>query len=83
MKYLDFVKTLTCVVCGTTECIDAHHVIGHGRLSMGRKVDDDYTYPICRKHHDQLHSMGWREWEKVYGSQWEFTARTLSRFIHG
>jgi hypothetical protein len=31
--------------------------LGHGR-GLGTKNGDDYTIPLCRAHHDQLHGFG-------------------------
>lgn len=45
-----------CIVCGNPN-YDVHHAIsGNGR----RKVCDRYglTVPLCRKHHEQVHSGG-------------------------
>ena len=83
MKYLQWVKTLTCVECGTDQCIDAHHLIGHNR--GGLKNPDEFAFPLCRQHHDRLHNLGYNYWEELNGSQWEFVARTLAMHVreHG
>lgn len=78
--HIVFVKSLPCVVCGT-QPVDAHHIIGHGRLSLGLRVDDLFTLPLCRPHHDELHRKGWKEWEDNYGSQHFHCMRTLAKRI--
>jgi hypothetical protein len=37
---------------------DAHHLkFAQGR-ALGRKVSDEFTVPVCRDHHDELHRHG-------------------------
>jgi hypothetical protein len=47
-----------CSVCGNPEA-DAHHlrILGQSR-GLGIKNGDDYTIPLCRQHHDELHGFG-------------------------
>jgi hypothetical protein len=64
--HLDFVSTQPCLVCGRRPC-DAHHIRFVQPRALGRKVSDEFTVPLCRVHHRELHSVGdevkW--WEKV------------------
>ncbi len=57
-KHLAEVRSRGCCVCGSPEA-DAHHlrVIGEQR-GLGIKNSDLFTIPLCRKHHDELHSWG-------------------------
>ncbi len=52
-----------CCIC-KNPVADAHHLrtIGHPRAAA-MKNGDDYTIPLCRKHHDELHNFGC---EKTY-----------------
>jgi hypothetical protein len=47
-----------CCICGNPAA-DAHHlrILGHSR-GLGIKNGDDYTIPLCRQHHDELHMFG-------------------------
>jgi len=73
-KYLAWVKTLPCCICGAP-ADDAHHIIGTGSLSgMGMKAADTYTMPVCRADHRFIH-----ENPDVWVSQWEWIARTLAK----
>ena len=47
-----------CCIC-KNPVADAHHLrtIGHPRAAA-MKNGDDYTIPLCRKHHDELHMFG-------------------------
>jgi membrane-bound lytic murein transglycosylase B len=45
------------VVCQRQPC-DAHHLrFAQGR-ALGRKVSDEFTVPMCRDHHNELHRHG-------------------------
>lgn len=54
-KYLAWVKTLCCVMCGAP-ADDAHHIIGTGNHGgMGTKAGDGLVMPMCRHHHGKIH----------------------------
>jgi hypothetical protein len=52
-----FVRTEPCVVCGRAPT-EAHHIRFAQPRALGRKVSDEYTVPVCRLHHRDLHSYG-------------------------
>ncbi len=52
-----FVATQPCVVCGRTPT-EAHHIRFAQPRALGRKVSDEYTVPVCRLHHRELHRYG-------------------------
>jgi hypothetical protein len=54
-----------CTVCGRTPC-EAHHLRFAQPRSLGRRVSDEFTVPLCRLHHRELHQVGnelswWKE----------------------
>ena len=55
--HLAFVATQPCRVCQASPC-DAHHLKLAQPRSLGRKVSDEFTVPLCRKHHRELHRHG-------------------------
>jgi len=55
--HLKFVSTQPCLVCGRSPS-DAHHLKFAQARAMGRKVSDEFTVPICRAHHRELHRHG-------------------------
>jgi hypothetical protein len=55
--HLVFVASQPCLVCKSTPC-DAHHLKIARPRSLGRKVSDEFTVPLCRKHHHELHRHG-------------------------
>ena len=47
----------SCLVCGRKPC-DAHHLRFAQSRALGRKVSDEFTVPLCRGHHRELHRHG-------------------------
>jgi hypothetical protein len=56
-EHLLFVRGQPCVVCHQSPC-DAHHVKFAQPRALGRKVSDEFTVPLCRTHHYDLHRHG-------------------------
>jgi hypothetical protein len=54
---LAFVGAQPCIVCRRSPC-DAHHLKFAQPRSLGRKVSDEFTVPLCRDHHRDLHRYG-------------------------
>ena len=52
--HLAFVGAQPCLVCQRTPC-DAHHLKFAQPRALGRKVSDEFTVPLCRDHHLDLH----------------------------
>jgi hypothetical protein len=52
--HLAFVAAQPCLVCQRTPC-DAHHLKFAQPKALGRKVSDEFTVPLCRVHHNDLH----------------------------
>jgi hypothetical protein len=66
-QHLKFVGTQPCLICGRTPS-DAHHLRFAEQRTLGRKVSDRYTVPVCRLHHRELHRRGnERPWWRAYG----------------
>src|SRR3974390_144268 len=64
--HLKFVATQSCLVCGRQPS-DPHHLRFAQARAIGLKVSDEFTVPLCRGHHRELHQAGnelaW--WEKL------------------
>ena len=56
-EHCKFVTTEPCVVCGRAPT-EAYHIRFAQPRALGRKVSDEYTVPVCRLHHRDLHSYG-------------------------
>ena len=56
-EHCKFVASQPCIVCGRTPT-EAHHLRFAQPRALGRKVSDEYTVPVCRLHHRELHRYG-------------------------
>ena len=52
-----FVSKQPCLLCGRTPA-DPHHLRFAQPRALGRKVSDEFTVPVCRLHHNELHRRG-------------------------
>jgi hypothetical protein len=52
-KYMDWVKTLPCMICGRQS--EPHH---EGARGIGIKASDWDTIPLCNVHHRDRHQTG-------------------------
>jgi hypothetical protein len=52
-----FVAMQPCLVCGRSRS-ETHHIRFAQPRALGRKVSDEYTVPVCRLHHRELHRYG-------------------------
>jgi len=79
-KYLAWIRTLSCVVCGTSRGIEASHTGPHG---LGQKSPDTSAIPLCARHHrtahDSYHKLGPRKFSQVHGLDIPKIVRRLSR----
>ena len=55
--HLGFVASQPCLVCGRQPS-DPHHLRFAQPRAIGLKVSDEFTVPLCRIHHRQLHQAG-------------------------
>jgi hypothetical protein len=55
--HLKFVASQACLVCGRQPS-DPHHLRFAQPRAIGLKVSDEFTVPLCRGHHRQLHQAG-------------------------
>ena len=46
-----------CLICGRRPA-DAHHLRFAQSRALGRKVSDEFTVPLCRGHHREVHRCG-------------------------
>jgi hypothetical protein len=55
--HLQFVAAQPCLLCGRNPS-DPHHLRFAQVRAQGLKVSDEFTVPLCRTHHRQLHQAG-------------------------
>jgi hypothetical protein len=56
-EHVKFVAQQACLVCGRRPT-DAHHLRFAQSRAMSRKVSDEFTVPVCRGHHREIHRCG-------------------------
>jgi hypothetical protein len=69
-----------CLVCGRRPA-DAHHLRFVQSRALSRKVSDEFTVPLCRGHHREVHRSGdeaaW--WKKM--ARFRYAADIIARSI--
>jgi hypothetical protein len=63
--HVRFVAKQACLICGRTPS-DPHHLRFAQQRALGRRVSDEFTVPLCRGHHREVHRCGdeatwWRD----------------------
>jgi hypothetical protein len=76
-EHVKYVTQQSCLICGRRPS-DAHHLRFAQSRALSRKVSDEFTVPLCRGHHREVHRSGdetiW--WERA-GVDPTVTARAL------
>ena len=76
-EHVKFVAKQPCLICGRRPA-DAHHLRFTQHRALGRKVSDEFTVPLCRGHHREVHRCGDEAaWWKNAGVDPTITARGL------
>jgi hypothetical protein len=64
-RYLTWIRTLPCLICGRNTGIEAAHTGPHG---IAQKSSDRSALPLCARHHrtgaDSYHKLGPRAFER-------------------
>ena len=77
-EHVRHVAKQPCLVCGRQPA-DAHHLRFAQSRALGRKVSDEFTVPLCRTHHREVHNCGDEAaWWRKAGISATAMARTLS-----
>jgi len=66
-KYREGISSLPCIICNRQGPNDPHHLRALGNGGIGQKPDDCWCIPLCRKHHNEIHSLGAGTFQKKYG----------------
>ena len=56
-EHVRFVAKQACLICGRRPS-DPHHLRFAQCRALGRKVSDEFTVPLCRGHHREVHRCG-------------------------
>jgi hypothetical protein len=65
-EHVRYVMRQPCLLCGRRPS-DPHHLRFAQSRALGRKVSDEFTVPLCRTHHREIHRCGNEEawWRKT------------------
>jgi hypothetical protein len=78
-RYLAWIRTQPCLVCGSRGGIEAAHT---GPRGLGQKSPDTSAIPLCPKHHrtgrDSYHRLGPRQFARVHQLDVESAVRRLT-----
>jgi len=75
--HVKFVAQRPCLICGRQPA-DAHHLRFTQSRALGRKASDEFTVPLCRGHHREVHRCGDEAaWWRQCGVDPTITARVL------
>lgn len=71
-KHLDRVRSQVCIVCRALNIAmrppsQAHHIREMYPRTLGKRIGDDKTVPLCAFHHAAVHSMSGQEYWKSVG----------------
>ena len=55
--HIKFIAQQPCLICGRQPS-DAHHLRFAQYPALGRKVSDEFSVPLCRGHHREVHRCG-------------------------
>jgi hypothetical protein len=76
-EHVRYVAKQACLICGRRPA-DAHHLRFAQSPALGRKVSDEFTVPLCRGHHREVHRCGNEAaWWMKLGIDPSVTARAL------
>jgi hypothetical protein len=76
-EHVRFVARQPCLICGRQPA-DTHHLRFAQHRALARKVSDEFTVPLCRGHHREVHHNGDEAaWWKKSGIDATARARAL------
>jgi hypothetical protein len=80
--HIRYVIKQPCLICGRRPS-DPHHLRFVQSRALGRKVSDEFTVPVCRTHHREIHRCGDEaSWWRNSGIEPLVAARTLWLATH-
>ena len=75
--HVRYVAQQPCLVCGRSPA-DAHHLRFAQPPALGRKVSDEFTVPLCRGHHREVHRCGD---EAAWWAKTKINPRVIARVL--
>jgi len=81
-EHVRHVAKQPCLICGRTPS-DAHHLRFAQSRALGSKVSDEFTVPLCRGHHKEIHRCSDEiKWWQIAGIDALSAARKLWLEMH-
>ena len=81
-EHLRFITKQPCLICARKPS-DSHHLRFAQYQALGRKVSDEFTVPLCRGHHREVHRCGDEAaWWRNTGFDPMASARALWLYTH-
>jgi len=80
-SYINWIKSLSCCICGRRGLSDPHHVNMPGHSGMSRKPDDSRAVPLCHRHHVEYHAIGKKTFADKYDRDFEVIIDALNRMF--
>lgn len=83
--YLDFIRQLSCIICGDTTSTEAAHLraacasAGHRPVGKGERPDDRWAMPLCSACHREQHAFN----ETVFWETYNIDPHYLSLALQG
>jgi hypothetical protein len=75
-EHVRYVTQQSCLICGRRPS-DAHHLRFVQSRALGRKASDEFTVPLCRGHHREVHCSDEAAWWEKAGIDPTINARAL------
>ena len=75
--HVRYIARQPCLVCGRSPS-DAHHLRFAQPPALGRKVSDEFTVPLCRGHHREVHHCGD---EAAWWAKTKINPRVIARVL--
>lgn len=61
-KYLEYIRTRPCLICGIQHCSEAHHIKDMELCGISQKSADVFAIPLCHNCHMKIaHGTGFKE----------------------
>ena len=80
-EHLEKVREMDCCICECPPRCDSHHITYAEKRGFGQKVGDNFTVPLCRMCHTNLHN--YKYGEKLFWSLQGIDPLELAEEIYG
>lgn len=82
-QYLNWIRSLPCVLCQNHPPSDPHHIPKQGHSGKGTKTDDTRAIPLCHYHHIEYHQYGRLTFSIANNIEYESVILRLNKIYYG